>query len=560
MSAFTVSIINTINHKAFGCIKYALTYYNQRFLFQFAMKTFLLKAFAQLSIIQIILIVLTTASAAPAHAEESIEIIDGVIYVINYDSQTGTGEAWVYHEDYDYEGNNPEYGDSTCHILDEVSNGFGTFPVTKICDGAFAGCTKYNSIAIPTTVDTIGESAFAHTTIQRFVTYNSFQAEASTLVIMDKAFEDCQQLEEVYFGIPVSKIGNKGFMNCAQLRYFEINDYDDDQNALTYIGSLSFADCSSLYYFTIPQNVTEIGTGAFLYCTSITSISIPESVTSLGSYAFAECSSLEDVDLYCNLSTISEGTFLKCTSLNQIIIPNSVTTIEDYAFNSCHALNYIKLSDNLNSIGMQTFAGCYELSYIDIPNSVTSIGEEAFFGGRVGIGLWHSYNLPNSEDHFIQVHERSYSYNLGALKTIKIGSSVNSIGAHAFLGQIPDKITCMNPCPPSLLVDEVYDYGVFDEIAYDSTTLCVPTVVVNAYKTAYGWENFLNVEGIEIMGNGDANGDGQIDITDVVVLIDAILGYNNTMPTFNPINADIDADGNITINDATSLIDKLLED
>ncbi len=56
---------------------------------------------------------------------------------------------------------------------------------------------------------------------------------------------------------------------------------------------------------------------------------------------------------------------------------------------------------------------------------------------------------------------------------------------------------------------------------------------------------------------GDVNGDGQVNITDVTVLIDYLLS-GTASEGFNTGNADVDGDGNTTISDITILIDKLL--
>jgi hypothetical protein len=55
---------------------------------------------------------------------------------------------------------------------------------------------------------------------------------------------------------------------------------------------------------------------------------------------------------------------------------------------------------------------------------------------------------------------------------------------------------------------------------------------------------------------GDANGDGQLDVDDVTVIIDRILG-NNTLECVDA-NADSNGDRIIDINDVTDLINKLL--
>ncbi|MBR1556363.1 MAG: dockerin type I repeat-containing protein [Prevotella sp.] len=64
-------------------------------------------------------------------------------------------------------------------------------------------------------------------------------------------------------------------------------------------------------------------------------------------------------------------------------------------------------------------------------------------------------------------------------------------------------------------------------------------------------------EGEIVNGNGDVNGDGRVDITDVTLTIDYILGR---IPIgFSQSAADVNADGKIDITDVTTIIDKVLQ-
>ena len=55
---------------------------------------------------------------------------------------------------------------------------------------------------------------------------------------------------------------------------------------------------------------------------------------------------------------------------------------------------------------------------------------------------------------------------------------------------------------------------------------------------------------------GDVNGDGSVNISDVTVLIDYLLGSD--MATVDMDAADVNSDGLINISDVTILIDMLL--
>lgn len=60
----------------------------------------------------------------------------------------------------------------------------------------------------------------------------------------------------------------------------------------------------------------------------------------------------------------------------------------------------------------------------------------------------------------------------------------------------------------------------------------------------------------DVIVPGDVDGDGVLNISDVTMLIDVLLG--GTYENFNPQNADCDHDGQFTISDLTLLIDALL--
>ena len=55
---------------------------------------------------------------------------------------------------------------------------------------------------------------------------------------------------------------------------------------------------------------------------------------------------------------------------------------------------------------------------------------------------------------------------------------------------------------------------------------------------------------------GDVDGDGKVDISDVIALIDYLLSGNASNIQLD--NADVDNDGKTNISDVTTLIDKLL--
>lgn len=87
-----------------------------------------------------------------------------------------------------------------------------------------------------------------------------------------------------------------------------------------------------------------------------------------------------------HITNIASSTFSGCTSLKSVMLGNSLVKIGDWAFHGCTALEKINLPAGLTSIGANCFNGCNSLfssSTLKIPSSVTSVGERAFLGSGV---------------------------------------------------------------------------------------------------------------------------------------------------------------------------------
>ena len=217
----------------------------------------------------------------------------------------------------------------------------------------------------------------------------------------------------------------------------------------------------------IPDSVTDIGSSAFSGCTSLAQINIPSRLTSIEGSLFKNCSSLTSIIIPDNITSIGGSAFYG-TGLTNLDIPNCVTTIGSYAFMSCSNLESIELPEELTSIEYGTFKDCASLTSINIPNKVSSIGVEAFEG---------CYSLES----IISLIEEPF-----AIRS-----------------------------------------GVFSNSIYVSATLFVPLGKIDTYKSAGGWQAFLNIQEVDVIGSTvnmfitDENG---VDITDRV----SITWYDST--------------------------------
>lgn len=348
---------------------------------------------------------------------------------------------------------------------------------------AFADCEHLSAVHIPTSVTTIGGSAF-----YRCCTIKEIALPPSIISIGGFAFSDCIRLTAIRLPDGITTLLHSTFYNCEALREANIPD------SVITIEPCAFYNCHSLTALQIPHGVTTVGDFAFYGCKGLSSISIPSTLTSIGTRTFEECSGLQRFEVSPHSANYEstdgvlfskgrralicypggkEGTydvpncvteirydaFTSCRGLTSVTIPRSVSKIDTGAFRGCDALttfkvdksnaHYCSLDGVLYSkgkeelvcypagkygpyevapttvaIGDQGFCCCHQLTAINIPLGIERIGESAFFSCT---GLTE-LNIPNSVK---RIGEAAF-YGCNGLKAITIPSSVTSIEEDAF--------------------------------------------------------------------------------------------------------------------------------
>lgn len=286
--------------------------------------------------------------------------------------------------------------------------------VTRIGVFAFNSYAKLTSVSLPTTLESIGDSAFI----------------------------SCTSLTDTNF-LPSTDIsmGDSVFAACTGIAVIAIPD------GWTKIDAGAFASITQATAIAIPSTVKEIGAAAFKSCTKVATVSIPDSVTKIGNDAFADwtieqtlCFDKDKDDVLSavtfgdgwngnalidyngervypfafngtytyeensvnwaydldtkTLSFIGTGAFdiaagttiteevypwLRFTAyVEHVVFSDGLTSIPDSVISNATKLRTVKLPSTLVTVGAGAFKGCTAVSWISLPSSVRTIGVSAF--------------------------------------------------------------------------------------------------------------------------------------------------------------------------------------
>ena len=193
-----------------------------------------------------------------------------------------------------------------------------------ICDGAFGGicasfaCSSLTSLTLPSSLQSIGDSAFSYCN-----SLSSLTLPSSLQSIGGGAFSGCSSLTSLTLPSSLQSIGGGAFTRCTSLRSVICNKFYKviGQMLLSSDGTKVIAYWGKNREVTIPEGVQSIGDRAFWGCNSLTSLTLPSSLQSIGGGAFLGCSSLTSLTLPSSLQSIGNYAFEYCKSLSTLYIP-----------------------------------------------------------------------------------------------------------------------------------------------------------------------------------------------------------------------------------------------
>ena len=344
--------------------------------------------------------------------------------------------------------------------------------VTELAGAVFHGADGLKSVSLPSTLQSIGDSAFRGSGLETVALPDSLN------FIGRYAYENCTALQSVEFGSGLKEIGFMAFSGCTALTEANLPD------SLEALNGYAFRNCVSLHNIHYPVNLKKAGGEDFAGCTALESVTVPEGVTELAGLVFDGANALKYVNLPSTLLSIGDSAF-RHSGLVYIDLPDGVSEIGKYAFTGCKRLQKIDFGSGLKHIGYSAFSDCDALVEVLLPNSVTDSDSLLFYG----CDRLETVVLSDA----MQTVETEIFLRCPNLKSVHLPAQLKEISYAAFRGctaltelYIPDSVTRISDTA-------------FQDVP-DLTFLCS----LCSYAAEYALDRQIPIVPIQVNGEADA--------------------------------------------------------
>lgn len=320
-------------------------------------------------------------------------------------------------------------------------------------------------------------------------------------------FLSCKALETVVFGSGIETIGKEAFCNCTNLSAINLAD------GVKLIESNAFKDCSAAKTLVLSNSLEKISWGAFENCKSVVEMTIPASVVTVEERAFIGMDGLTKVTIADGTTTIDisysksyggenmfyrqpiteayvgrnftspSGLFDGNSTLLKVTFAGGCTEIPDKSMRNCPELTTLVTGENVTRIGKRALENCKKLAHFSGRPTLKTIDDKAFYGCE-------SFNSINfSNDPVEDIGEDAFAYCKNMTKAV-LPATLKNIGSGGFYKCTAlTNVTCLATVPPTCAKDNV-----FYSLDTKNCTLYVPEASINAYKAAFVWKEFFNIE------------------------------------------------------------------
>ncbi len=168
---------------------------------------------------------------------------------------------------------------------------------------------------------------------------------------------------------PVEAIGTMAFANLSSLTSVEI------PGTLKTTGDLAFYHCENLTKVTMGEGIEAIGYGTFAECAKLSDVVFPDSLKLIGASGFKGCLGLKSIDF--NKVEYIEDAAFNHTGLTSVTVPVTVKETAEEIFMECHDLVSVRWESNAN-LREKTFAYCEKLADVQLTGGFGRVYDYCF--------------------------------------------------------------------------------------------------------------------------------------------------------------------------------------
>lgn len=277
--------------------------------------------------------------------------------------------------------------------------------MTKISEYVFAHHLSLKTVGLPSTLQTIENSAFEGSPVR------VGQFPDSLEEISYDAFYNSDNLA-VVFSPGISKIGSSAFYGNANLKEVTFVKTNQKSGTPAELADDAFDNCPNLVKINVPWGEGEVpgapwgavnATVNYKYWDNIPDVfHFPEGFEKIPDYLFYDTTATTAKEIYLGdeCKEVGEASFYRATKLKTVHLPDGLKKIGAYGFRHCSALELSELPDSvevieksafektlvalsklpnsLNKIGTNCFSNCSRNNFTEIPAGVVSIESNAF--------------------------------------------------------------------------------------------------------------------------------------------------------------------------------------
>ena len=305
--------------------------------------------------------------------------------------------------------------------------------------------------------------------------------------------------------------------------------------------------------------VTEIGMYAFQLNT-MKSLQLPDTLNVINPYAFGMCKNLTTLTIPDSVNKIGMHAFEECPALETINFPNHLVETGDYTFDNTPWLNAQRKIDPLVIVNGALIDGRTCKGEVVVPSSVKFIASGAFAKNNEITSAVIPANVSNIPDNLFWYCSNLASVELKGAETLGFGvfGACNKLTDLKISGKLKkiDGYTFADNTSTATITF----YG--SEATWKSVEKPESDAFLQRAQYIFD-EN--HTEPIEVL-RGDANCDGQVDLSDAVMIMQALANPNKYgldgtaelhLTEQGKINGDMNGDG-LTVGDALAIQNVLL--